>query len=228
MAFWQRIVASNPGRVLELGCGTGRLSLPLARNGVELTGVDRSRTMLARAVARRRRAKLATRLQLVRADIRALPFESRGFQVVIAPYGIIQSVLTDRDVLAVFVSVARVLAPGGLLGIDVVADLPRWPEYRERVQLRGRQGPHVHLTLIESVVQDPRRRMTRFAQRFVSRRGRRATEHRFEIKFRTPSLRRLTTLLEQAGFRRDMLLGDYSGREWQRGDEAMIILARRV
>src|SRR3989442_4819672 len=47
--FWRRIARGADGRVLELGCGTGRVSLPLAKAGVDLLGVDRSARMLDRA-----------------------------------------------------------------------------------------------------------------------------------------------------------------------------------
>src|SRR5437763_15825232 len=56
--FWTRVARQARGRVLELGCGTGRVSLPLARAGVDLVGIDRSAPMLARmrrAASRRRR-----------------------------------------------------------------------------------------------------------------------------------------------------------------------------
>ena len=42
VAFWRRVARKAGGTVLELGCGTGRISLPLARAGVSLVGVDRS------------------------------------------------------------------------------------------------------------------------------------------------------------------------------------------
>src|SRR5947209_15424352 len=48
VAFWTRVARQARGRVLELGCGTGRVSLPLARAGVDLVGIDRSAAMLAR------------------------------------------------------------------------------------------------------------------------------------------------------------------------------------
>src|SRR3954470_11060663 len=48
--FWRRVALGAPGPVLELGCGTGRISLPLARAGVHLVGIDRSEAMLARAL----------------------------------------------------------------------------------------------------------------------------------------------------------------------------------
>ena len=47
--FWRRVASAAGGPVLELGCGTGRVSLPLARAGVELVGIDRSAPMLERA-----------------------------------------------------------------------------------------------------------------------------------------------------------------------------------
>src|SRR5438874_9118889 len=46
--FWRRVAARAGGRVLELGCGTGRISLPLVKAGVDLVGVDRSAPMLER------------------------------------------------------------------------------------------------------------------------------------------------------------------------------------
>src|SRR5829696_626009 len=75
--FWRNLALQAGGPVLELGCGTGRISLPLARAGVPLTGIDRSPAMLAYARGRLRRARLVDRIHLVQGDIRYLPFLSR-------------------------------------------------------------------------------------------------------------------------------------------------------
>src|SRR5262249_10002451 len=136
-------------------------------------GIDRSAPMLARARHQR----------LVRGDIRTLPFPAASFEMVIAPYGILQSLLRPRDMSATLASVARVVKPGGTFGIDLVPDVPNWREYRDRVQLRGRSGG-AHLTLVESVSQDRRRRLTTFEQTYIERRGRRKREHTFELTFR--------------------------------------------
>src|SRR6185503_3375325 len=72
--FWRNLALHTGGRVLELGCGTGRMSLPLGRAGVDLVGVDRSDPMLTRARTRVRRARLTSRVRLIRGDIRFLPF----------------------------------------------------------------------------------------------------------------------------------------------------------
>ena len=72
--FWQRMAERANGPVLELGCGTGRVTLPVARTGARIVGVDRSSEMLARAMKRSRRSRLKMQLSLLRADIRFLPF----------------------------------------------------------------------------------------------------------------------------------------------------------
>jgi ubiquinone/menaquinone biosynthesis C-methylase UbiE len=227
--FWRRVAAAADGPVLELGCGTGRVSLPLARAGVDLVGIDRSAPMLERArqrISKSRNRQFAGPLRLVRGDIRALPFHARAFAMVLAPYGILQSLIRPRDLTATLAAVARVIAAGGTFGIDLVPDVPKWREYENRVGLRGTSGGS-QLTLIESVRQDPKRRLTTFEQKYVQRRGARLREHRFDLTFRTLSVRQMTRQLERAGFAVDAVLGDYRGRPWDDRADVWIIMAKK-
>ena len=100
VAFWQRVVRAADGPVLELGCGTGRITIPAARAGRLVVGVDLSAPMLARARGRVRRARLGGRAALVQGDVRLLPFASEAFALVAAPYGVLQSLLRDDDLAA--------------------------------------------------------------------------------------------------------------------------------
>ncbi len=238
--FWRRVASAAGGPVLELGCGTGRVSLPLARAGVNLVGIDRSAPMLDRARKRLLRSRSRSKssnphilrsldprsLDFIRGDIRALPFEAGAFPMVLAPYGILQSLIRPRDLAATLASVARVIAPGGTFGIDLVPDVPKWREYKNRVQLRGRAGG-AQLTLIESVRQDPKRHLTTFEQKYIERKGGHAREHRFDLTFRTLSVRQMTRQLEKAGFRVDAVLGDYRGRPWDDRADVWIIMAKK-
>jgi ubiquinone/menaquinone biosynthesis C-methylase UbiE len=225
--FWQRLAAAQEGRVLELGCGTGRIALPVANAGVDLIGIDRSAPMLDRARRRLRRVN-AGRVRLVRGDIRFLPFRSRpGFGLVMAPYGILQSLTRDRDLHDTLAAVHRVLRRGGLFAVDLVPDLPRWAEYRRRVSLKGRGGRGTHLTLIESVRQDRRTRRTIFGQEYIVRRGRNRRVHRFSLTFRTLSVPQVSKRLERAGFRVRAVLGDYHGGPWDQRADVWIIIAER-
>ena len=149
-----------------------------------------------------------------------------GFGAVLAAYGILQSLTRERD-LARLESVARVLRRGGLFAIDVVPDLPKWEEYRDRVSLKGRRGRKTTLTLVETVRQDRRRRLTIFDQEYrETSRGRRRT-HRFSLTFRTLSVPQMTRRLEQAGFRVRAVLGDYQGGPWDPRADVWVILASK-
>jgi ubiquinone/menaquinone biosynthesis C-methylase UbiE len=228
VAFWQRLAMVHDEPVLELGCGTGRIAVPAARAGATIVGIDRSTPMLSRAQRRVTRARLNQSVRLVRGDIRSLPFRSRpGFPLVMAPYGILQSLTRERDLTDTLASVARVLRRGGLFGMDLVPDLPRWSEYTRRVSLRGTHGARKRITLIESVKQDRRRRLTIFDQEYVERNGRNRTVHRFALTFRTLSVPQMVRRLERAGFAVQAVLGDYQGGPWDERADVWIVLATK-
>ncbi|MBI4487297.1 MAG: class I SAM-dependent methyltransferase [Acidobacteria bacterium] len=245
--FWRGVARTSGGPVLELGCGTGRVSLALARSGIQLVGIDRSAEMLARLRSRALRASFGAqarrqsgalrasfgvaarrRLRAVRGDIRHLPFASGAFPTVLAPYGILQSLLSDRDLTATLNEVARVLAPGGTFGIDLVPDVPNWREYSQRVQHRGRAAGGAHLTLIESVHQDRARHLTTFDQRYVVKRKGHTAVHHFELTFRTLTVQQMSRRLGKAGFAIESALGDYRGGPWNARAEVWIILAKKM
>lgn len=227
VGFWRRALGAERARTLELGCGTGRLTMPLARAGVVMVGVDRSSPMLERAARRARRLARPLRPTLVRGDIRQLPFRDRTFGAVMAPYGMLQSLVREADLTAMLGDAARVLRRGGLLGVDLVPDLPAWSEYQRKVSLRGRLAAGVQVTLVESVRQDRRRRLTIFDEEFIERRGRRVTRHAFSLTFRTLTVPDVVDRLEAAGFRVASLCGDYHGAPWTPASEVWVILARR-
>ena len=228
IAFWQRMAAPVDGAILELGCGTGRVAVPVARKGATVVGIDRSESMLARARQRVSRARQQSRVRLIRGDIRYLPFPDRSFPLVMAPYGILQSLLDERVLAATLKDVRRVLTRRGTFGLELVADLPAWEEYSKHTSLRGRRGPNGKpIALVESVKQDRKNRITRFEQEFIEGRGKAATRRKFTLAFRTVSVPEMVQRLEKAGFEVTSLLGDYRGGPWDLRAEVWIILARR-
>ncbi len=227
--FWRDMARRTAGRILELGCGTGRVTLPVARTGAHIIGVDRSADMLSHARRRARGARVRRHLSLVRADIRSLPFRtSTRFDLVMAPYGILQSLVREADLKATLASVAGVLSRGGVFGLDLVPDLPVWKEYRNQVRFRGRRrGGASRITLVESVRQDRARGLTIFDQQYIERRGPHRLTREFSLVFRTISVPQMTRRLERAGFRVTAVLGDYSGKPWDPRADVWLILAER-
>lgn len=225
--FWRRLAVRQAAPVLELGCGTGRLLVPIARTGVSVTGIDRSAPMLSHAIARARRLASRRRPRIVRGDIRALPFPRATFGLVVAPYGMLQSLIADRDLASALAEAARVLRRGGLFGIDLVPDLATWAEYARAVRLHGKSRAGASLTLIESVRQDRRRGLTIFDETFVERRGRTTRRQTFALTFRTRPMREIAARLTAAGFRVEATLGDYRGRPWDPRADVWLVIARR-
>jgi ubiquinone/menaquinone biosynthesis C-methylase UbiE len=238
--FWRTVALNAGGTMLELGAGTGRIAIPLARAGVPVVGIDRSAPMLARARQRVKRAKLQGRVQLVRGDIRFLPFadarvvrrrakRDSGFDMVLAPYGMLQSLLREKDLQATLAAVHRVLKKGGTFGVELVADLPSWQEYSQRISLTGwrRRPGGAHVTLTETVRQDRKRGFTIFDQEFTERRGRKTQSRTFSLTFRTLSVPQMVRRLDKAGFEVTALLGDYKGRAWDPRADVWVILARK-
>jgi SAM-dependent methyltransferase len=225
--FWTRVVRRERGRVLELGCGTGRLLAPLARAGARIVGVDYSEAMLAQGRRRVASVPKPRRPARVRGDIRALPFPADHFRVVLAPYGMLQSLTSDPDLDAGIAEAVRVLQPGGLFGVDLVPDLVSWDEYRSQVRLRGRTRRGESIVLVESVRQDRKRGLTIFDESFVRVTGRRRVPHRFSLTFRTLPIDAVIARLERAGLEIDAVLGDYAGGPWDPRADVWIVIARK-
>ena len=227
--FWRRMASRAKGSVLELGCGTGRVTIPVARAGAHIVGVDRSSEMLSHARRRSKRSRVGKRVSWIRGDIRSLPFRpSARFNLVMAPYGILQSLVRESDLKATLAAVAGVLSTGGIFGVDLVPDLPVWKEYRDKVRFRGaRRGGKSRITLIETVRQDRSKRLTIFDQKYVEQRGEQRHTRRFSLVFRTLSVPQMTARLENAGFRIKAILGDYNGEPWDPRADVWLILAEK-
>ncbi|HET9255059.1 MAG TPA: methyltransferase domain-containing protein [Pseudonocardiaceae bacterium] len=100
----------TPGeRVLDMGCGTGRFTAPLAATGAEVTGLDLSSGMLT--VARKKLAERGLKAEMRQGDMAELPFPDATFDTVTSMLALMHIPLADRQ--AVFIEASRVLKPGG-------------------------------------------------------------------------------------------------------------------
>ena len=95
------------------------------------------------------------------------------------------------------------------------------------MSLQGKRGRSTQVTLIETVRQDTRRRLTIFDHEYVERQGRRRRVHRFSLTFRTLSVPQMRRRLETAGFEIAAVLGDYHGGPWDTRSDVWMILARK-
>jgi len=108
------------GSILELGAGTGRVTLPLARDGHHIVAVDQSPAMLRRLRERvdAERAAVRPRLTVVEGDLRT--FRVRGrFPLVIAAFNVLEHLYTRSELDACLRQVVAHLEPGGAFVFDV-------------------------------------------------------------------------------------------------------------
>ena len=120
IGFFRDLALRTEGPVLELGCGSGRVTVPLAEAGVTIVGVDRSRPMLDVAEKRRRGlpADVRRRLRFVEADMTDVRV-GRRFGLVFAAFRVFMCLLDPDAQLAALATSRRHLRPGGLLALDL-------------------------------------------------------------------------------------------------------------
>lgn len=137
LPLWRHLAASADGPVLELGCGTGRVTWPLAAAGVDITGVDRAPAMLDRARAKRPPGVTA---RFALGDLRSLDL-GRRFALVIAPARVLEHVAGDHEAEQVLRRVRAHLRPGGRVALHVARPpLPTQPERSALLVRRDRAG----------------------------------------------------------------------------------------
>jgi SAM-dependent methyltransferase len=122
--FWSALAERTAGPVLEIGCGTGRVALEIARAGKDVFGVDQSDAMLN--VFRRKLSAepdVERRVSLTKGDMRTFQL-GRTFPLVLIPFRPLQHMLTLEDQIAAFENARRHLEPDGLLGFDVFFPIP--------------------------------------------------------------------------------------------------------
>jgi SAM-dependent methyltransferase len=118
VAFYARLAreAAEQGQaVLELGCGTGRVTIPIAQAGVEVVGLDNAPAMLD--VAQRKAVAADVEIRWVLASMTGFHLHQR-FGLIIIPYRSFLHLLTEADQLACLSRVYEHLSPGGRLALN--------------------------------------------------------------------------------------------------------------
>lgn len=236
VAFYVDEAKAAAGKVLELGCGTGRILLPIARAGATVVGIDSSQQMLARC-----RAKLAAEPAAVQARVTLHQQDVHDFDagaayaLVIAPFRVLQHVPAVEDQLRVLAAVYRHLAPGGRFVFDVFnpnfamlagadgkerEETPELPLPDGRAFRRTYRIARVHWgaqtsdsELIYYVSPRPRAPAERFVQAF---------EMRWYLRAE------LEHLLARSGFRVREIYGDFARGPLVDGAPEQVVVAERA
>lgn len=118
--FYLDLAKRIGGPVLELGCGTGRVLLPIARQGIAIHGLDNSLSMLdvLRKKLPQEQKDVRELVSVIEADMRTFRSNQR-YPLVIIPFRPLQHMYTIEDQLAALQTAAFHLEPDGILAFDV-------------------------------------------------------------------------------------------------------------
>ncbi len=120
VAFYRDAAREFGDPVLELGCGTGRITMALAEAGKRVTGLDLSERMLERAAKKRAALMVEARerVHLVQSDMVRFDLGEK-FRLIIIPFRPFQHLLEVREQVDCLECVKKHLSPGGRLILDV-------------------------------------------------------------------------------------------------------------
>ena len=219
-AFAATVLGLSPGeRVLDLACGAGRHSAPLAGSGLSIVGLDLSADLLQEA-----RERLGPQTPVVRADMRHLPFASGSFRAIASFFTSFGYFTQPGDDARVLGEMARVVAPGG----GLLLDLPdREATISGLVAESSRVDGDLQIAERRWMTDDGARVEKEI--RIVSGAESSRREERYHESVRLYSAPELNALLAAAGWRIEARFGDFEGEPWQSGvGPRMITVVRKL
>ncbi len=208
VALWLRLARARPGRILELGCGTGRVLLPLARAGFAVDGLDHDAGMLARA-GRRLAAEPALQITLHRGDLVDFELPAR-YSLILAPCNTLAS-LDPAEVAGTLAAAHRHLEGQGLFAAELPARVDM-QDVDDDEPLEAfhepERGVPVQVYARQSWLENPARAVVLWSYDELLPDGRVVrTQVPATYYLRTPET--MADLLRQAGFESAAAFGDY-------------------
>lgn len=216
-------------QVLELACGTGRLTIPIAQSGVEITGLDLSPSMLEHA--RTKASHAGVEISFIEGDCRQFGL-GRKFALIFMAFNSMQHLHDHASLAGLFGSVRKHLAPGGQFIFDVfnpkISILARSPE--ERRPEREYEDPEGKGTIVlEHTMQyDDASQVSRIKWYF-SRRGPNGVEPDFRVEdlhMRCFFPQELDLLVRAQGFEIVDKFGNFERKPFASGEPKQIVICR--
>ena len=227
--FYTTLASKSKGKVLEIGCGTGRVTIPIGRDNIKIVGIDISKNMLN---------ILGSKIKDTYFDILCYEMDMRNininekFDLVIIPFNGFQSMLTISDQYKCLSSIREHISPNGILALDMFTpsldmfdqDEKIWYEVKEIINETGipnimvkhsskyeSTNQLIHTTLMIEEIQ--KNKITKTIYNNFSLRY----SNRYESEY----------LFKNSGFEISNLYGDFNFNPFSANSEKMIWLLKK-
>jgi SAM-dependent methyltransferase len=223
--FWLSLAEREGGPVVEWGAGTGRLAVPLAAAGIEVTGIELSERLVEKG------RKKGGSVEWVRGDMRSVEL-GRRYRLAVCAFNSFLCLLNVDDALAFVRNAREHLEPGGLLGIEVsafspeeLAEEPGGPVLRHDFtrELPGGRLERFSVSRYDAASQLLEMRL--FYELYGAS-GELKARRAHNLTVRVTSHSEMELMLRLGGFELEAVYGGFEGEPFAAGSEHLILLAR--
>lgn len=231
--FYLGLARSATPPVLELGCGTGRVTIPIARAGVPIVGLDAAAPMIAIA---QHKAEGVRDVRWIEGDMRCFALDER-FGLVFIPYRSFLHLLTTEDQLQALATIHKHLQPGGRLALNIfnpsITTIAAWMgelsgAQRHLLEYRDPASQRRHTVWQSRRYRQSEQRLDELRVYEELDRGSRVLSKTYRtLKLRYIFRYEMEHLLRLAGFDIEALYGSFDRRPFEERSTEMIWVARR-
>ena len=228
--FYLNMAKETGGPVLELACGTGRVLLPLARAGFDVTGLDLSQAMLDKLQAKldKEPREVQSRVALKCANMRDYRF-SQKFKLVFCAFNSFLLLMTAEDQLACLKTVREYLADDGRLVLNIFAPYYDKLVKKTETSVHKEKDPETGRDLIATeITRRDWQKQTMNVCQYVDRIGDDGTVRRYPADFSLCWIhnREMHLLLRLAGYEVVAVYGGYDKRPYDYVSGIQVFVAR--
>ena len=220
LEFYRKWLPQNKNaKILELCCGTGRLTIPIAKDGYNISGVDYTKSMLE--CAKKKASQAGLKINFIEADIRTLTLQEK-FDLIFLPFNSIHHLYKNEDLFEVLKVVRNHLKEKGLFLLDCFNPNIRYIAENEKGQL----------VIAEYTTNDGRKVLVKQSMHYENAAQINRIKWHYFIDNKFHSIQNmdmrlffpqeLDSYFKQAGFNIIHKFGDFTGEVFNNGSEKQI------
>jgi 2-polyprenyl-3-methyl-5-hydroxy-6-metoxy-1,4-benzoquinol methylase len=234
--FYKEIAQQQKGKILDIGCGTGRISIPLAIEGFSITCIDKASVMLDHFKQKlRSQPKVSRNIEIINADMINFNIFKKDFDLIICSYNTFYNLHKEEDQLEFLDNIKKYLSPGGKFVIDIsapnhgnLAPSKRWVFEKENLLNNGfyseRYYRHISYDKSEQIIKIQFETKLYDNNKVIVN----SWYHNYVTKYCT--LNQMLRIIRKSNLKEEIVYGDYSFHEYKEvaNPEVQLFIIRQL